>query len=149
MSARCNNFLPPWSHTGLALTCVSKPSNTLQNIFKFVNWQCRQVPAIMTSDFHPLGDQTISLQPSVSMAHFRKHGSELVALVRLKTLDTIGNCQRPVFSLRVSQHMHKTTNLWKFELNRSSKLRDNSERKNTLVTGSCVLLDASFRDLKF
>ena len=33
----------------------------------------------------------------------------------LKTLDTIGNCQRPVFPLGVSQHyMHKITNLWKF-----------------------------------
>ena len=53
----------------------------------------------------------------------------------LKTVDTIGNCQRPVFSLGVSQHMHKITNLWKFELNRSSKLRDNYERrKNILVT---------------
>ena len=29
----------------------------------------------------------------------------------LKILDTIGNCQRPVFSLSVSQHMHKITNL--------------------------------------
>ena len=29
----------------------------------------------------------------------------------LKTLDTNGNCQRPVFSLGVSQHMHKITNL--------------------------------------
>ena len=29
----------------------------------------------------------------------------------LKTTDTIGNCQRPVFSLGVSQHMHKITNL--------------------------------------
>ena len=38
--------------------------------------------------------------------------------------------------------MHKITNLWKFELNRSSKLRDNNERKNTLVTQSCVLSDA-------
>ena len=47
----------------------------------------------------------------------------------LKTLDTIGNCQRPVFSLGVSQHMHKITNLWKFELDWSSKLRDNYERK--------------------
>ena len=47
----------------------------------------------------------------------------------LKTLDTIGNCQRPVFSLGVSQHMHKITNLWKFELNWSLKLRDSSERK--------------------
>ena len=39
--------------------------------------------------------------------------------ILFKTLDTIGNCQRPVFSLGVSQHMHKITNLWKFELNRS------------------------------
>ena len=29
----------------------------------------------------------------------------------LKTLDTFGNCHRPVFSLAVSQHMHKITNL--------------------------------------
>ena len=33
----------------------------------------------------------------------------------LKTTDTIGNCQRPAFPLGVSQHMHKITNLWKFE----------------------------------
>ena len=64
----------------------------------------------------------------------------------LKTLDTIGNCQRPVFSLGVSQHMHEIT---KFELNWSSKFRDNNERKNTLVTRSCVHLDGWFRDLKF
>ena len=67
----------------------------------------------------------------------------------LKAVDTIGNCQRPVWSLGVSQSMHKITNLWKFEPNPSSKLRDDNERKNTLVTGSCVLLDAWFRDLKF
>ena len=29
----------------------------------------------------------------------------------IKTLDTFGNCQRPVFSLGVSQHEHKITNL--------------------------------------
>ena len=33
--------------------------------------------------------------------------------VLFKTLDTIGNCQRPVFPLAVSQHTHKITNLWK------------------------------------
>ena len=54
--------------------------------------------------------------------------------LNLKTLDTVGNCQRPVFSHGVSQHMHKITNLWKFELNWSLKLLDNYERKNTLVT---------------
>ena len=56
-------------------------------------------------------------------------------------VDTNGNCQRLVFTVCVSQHMHKT-NLWKFELNRSSKLRDNYKRKNTLVTRSCVLSNA-------
>ena len=66
----------------------------------------------------------------------------------LKTLDTIGNCQRPVFSLSESQHMHKITNLRKFELNWSSKLRDNNERKCVLATRSCVLSDAWFQDLK-
>ena len=47
----------------------------------------------------------------------------------LKTLDTIGSCQRLAFTVCVSQHMHKITNLWKFELNWSSNLRDNNERK--------------------
>ena len=47
----------------------------------------------------------------------------------LKAVDTIGNCQRLAFTVGVSQHMHKITNLWKFELNRSSKLRDNNERR--------------------
>ena len=50
-------------------------------------------------------------------------------LIFLKAVDTIGNCQRLGFTVGVSQHMHKTTNLWKFELNRSSKLRDNNERR--------------------
>ena len=40
----------------------------------------------------------------------------------LKTLDTIGYCQRPILSFGVSQPMHKITNLCKFELNWSSKL---------------------------
>ena len=31
--------------------------------------------------------------------------------IGLKVLDTFGNCQRPVFSLAVSLHMHKVTNL--------------------------------------
>ena len=47
----------------------------------------------------------------------------------LKSVDTIGNCQSPVFSPGVYLPMHKITNLWKFELDRSSELRDNYERK--------------------
>ena len=56
-------------------------------------------------------------------------------------MGTIGNCQRPVFSVGVSHHKHKITSLWKFGLNRSSKLRENDERNNTLVRRFCVLLD--------
>ena len=41
----------------------------------------------------------------------------------------IGNCQRLAFTVGVFQHMHKITNPWKYELNQSSKLRDNNERK--------------------
>ena len=48
----------------------------------------------------------------------------------LKALDAIGNCQRTVFSLGVSQRMLKITNLrWKVWLNWSSKLQENNERK--------------------
>ena len=32
--------------------------------------------------------------------------------VPLKTLDTIGNCQRLVLTVGAYQHMHKITNLW-------------------------------------
>ena len=63
--------------------------------------------------------------------------------INVYSLDTIGNCLRPLFSLGVSQHMHNITNLWRFELNRLSKQRDNN-LKNTLATRSCVLSDAWF-----
>ena len=54
-------------------------------------------------------------------------------------LDTIGNGQRPVFSLSVSQHMHKIKSLCKFGLNWSLKLQENDERKNTLAVQRSVL----------
>ena len=53
----------------------------------------------------------------------------LSPLCSLKAMHTFGNCQRPVFSLGVSQHMHQISNLCKFELNWSSKLRESEERK--------------------
>ena len=59
----------------------------------------------------------------------------------LKTLVTICNCQRLVFTVGVSEHMHKITNLWKFELNRSSKLQDNNgkkKKKNPSHTKLCA-----------
>ena len=47
----------------------------------------------------------------------------------LKAVDTICSCQRLAFTVCVSQHSHKITNLWKFELDWSLELRDNYERK--------------------
>ena len=72
-----------------------------------------------------------------------------VKLLALKTVDTIGNCQDQSPHLVYLNNIHEITNLWKFELTLSSKLRDNNERKNTLVTRSYLHLDAWFRDLKF
>ena len=63
----------------------------------------------------------------------------------LKGRCTMGNCQRLVFSLGVSQHRHKITNLWKLDLHWSSKLRENDERKNTLVGRICVLPERNKR----
>ena len=61
-------------------------------------------------------------------------------------MNTIGNCQRSVFSLVVAQHMHKITNLCKFEHNWSRSCEIIMKEKNTLVTRGCVLLhvDACF-----
>ena len=55
----------------------------------------------------------------------------------LKPVDTIGNCQRPVFSLAVSQHMHKITNLCSIG-RRCCKiiLLFTKKEKNTLETQS-------------
>ena len=55
----------------------------------------------------------------------------ILTWIRLKGRYMFGSCQRPVFSLGVSHHGHEITSLWKFGLNRSSKLRRNYERKNT------------------
>ena len=71
-----------------------------------------------------------------------------------KDMDTIGNRQTLVCTVGVSQHMHKILNMWKFELDRLSKLRDINERKKyscrTMVTRSYVLSDALFRvEIKF
>ena len=45
--------------------------------------------------------------------------------------------------------MHNVANLWKFELNRSSKLPENYGKKTTNVTRNYVLSDARLWNLKF
>ena len=67
----------------------------------------------------------------------------------VKTLNMFGNCQTPVFSLNVSQHVHKITNLRKFELNRSSKLLDNNERGTPLSHGVVCFGMLDFETSKF
>ena len=50
------------------------------------------------SNFHP----SLPSPPTRCLLELITHN----IILYLKTLDTIGNCQRPVFSLVVSQHMH-------------------------------------------
>ena len=57
--------------------------------------------------------------------------------VLIKTLDTIGNCQRPVFSLGGSQHMHKITTV-KVWAQLVAKLRDNESRKKIPLSNQVV-----------
>ena len=68
------------------------------------------------------------------------HSYELTR-THLKTLDTIGNCQRPAFSpgVHVSEHMHKRTNLRKFLLNLASKCEKHSCHTN-LCAFRCLIL---------
>ena len=106
------------------------PSNPNCLVFKiYFCWACRQWQAcfVHKSIHHKLTYFLLLLAPA------------------LKGRYTFGNCQRPVFSLGVSHHNHKITNLWKFGLNWSSKLRENDERKNTLVGRICVLSDKNKR----
>ena len=74
--------------------------------------------------------------------YFDKNVSYIKTLC-LKTLDTIGNCQRPVFSLGVSLNIfikYQTVENLSSIGRRSCEIIN--ERKNTLVTRSCVLSDA-------
>ena len=59
--------------------------------------------------FHPmLLGIGLKLQVSPSV---KSQVTNLVCSTYLKTLDTFGNCQRTVFALGVSQHMHTKTYL--------------------------------------
>ena len=62
---------------------------------------------------------------------------------------TKGSCQRPVFSLGVSQNMHKITNLWKRGLIWSLKLQDSNERKTPFMHNNvCAILETQSPQLK-
>ena len=65
----------------------------------------------------------------------------------LKALDTFGNCQRPVFSLGVSQHMHKISNLWKVGLNWSTKSQEKKEKHPCFLMPEKDFSLKSFSDL--
>ena len=56
----------------------------------------------------------------------------------LKAVDTIGNCQRIAFTVGVSKHMHKITNLWKFELKYWFKFR--STTMFTISEPTCSII---------
>ena len=56
-------------------------------------------------------------------------------------VDTFGNCQRPVFSLGVCQHMHTILKLWKFFLTKTSQfgcVDGIVNQKINLVAAKCL-----------
>ena len=84
----------------------------------------------MTSEKNEVSD--VGGKPQIGQTHALKimttHSTEIDTLQRLKTLDTLGNCQRPVFSLGVSQHMHKITNLIRKQTKMIRKISGNNLR---------------------
>ena len=54
----------------------------------------------------------------------------------LKTVYAIGNFQRPDLLPTVYEHIHKVTNLWKFELDWSSETRSKKKKKMMLDFGA-------------
>ena len=110
-------------------------------VLAYLMWTKHSINMVACRSMHIAMPATITMISPVSKQTYKQQ--------YLKTVDTIGNCQWPVFSLGVSKRVHKITNLWKFELNWWSKSWDNNERKNTLVTQICVQLDGWFRYLKF
>ena len=78
------------------------------------------------------------LSPSLSLSIMRTQ----VNGNALKARDTVGNCQRPVFSLGVSKQMQTITNLYNFGFNWASKLRENTIKTPWSVHKMCVLSDA-------
>ena len=79
-------------------------TNTVVLVHK-VKWKPRNLEAKLCGSLYS------TLKHLSNHMHFITNGYK--RLKTLKTLDDIGNCQRPVFSLGVSQHMHKITNLGK------------------------------------
>ena len=102
-----------------------------KNIFLFLETHRFEEKKTEDKEWGQLGSILLQVSSFVSSYQFSKMFFISKEIRSLKTLDTIGNCQRPVFSLSLSQHMHKITNLWKFEPDWSSKLLDNYERKKT------------------
>ena len=73
---------------------------------------------LITQCYTILGMYLVYTDNNKGIILYVKEGSdyyklELYSMSELKTLDTF-TCQRPVFSLGVSQHMHTMTNLWNF-----------------------------------
>ena len=91
----------------------------------------------------------LSLQLMIDRSTLNNGSSLHVCFSRmqLKALDTFDNCQTPVFSLGVSQHMHKTTNLWTFLIKVIEVARDKWKKKRPFCTILCAfrcLKNASF-----
>ena len=72
-------------------------------------------------------------------------------MLQLKAVDTIGNCQRPVFTLGVSQHMHKhTCENFSLICRRSCEIimKEKTPLSHKLCTFRCLILRPQILNLR-
>ena len=92
------------------------PAGTLQTIFLW-KYLDELLAVFLTKALYSTETFTCELYCIVFVLMIWPVHEHYVYKNQLKGRYTFGNCQRPVFSLGVSQHKHKITNLWKFGLN--------------------------------
>ena len=126
-----------WTHTYIS---HHQTDSSVPLLMKFKLAACRgrasSYPSQNTFASIVLADWSTSRRLVVSL---RSEAGSRERGYNLKALHTFSNCQRPVFSCGVSQHMHRTVHLWQFDSIGCRFWRDNNGRKKyNCHTKSCA-----------
>ena len=112
---------PSWTHSPFVSIFLMPSENHLWLIFctQWSEWS-EEAPRCLTQLELSITQLGLPISDRVWIERKLSRSNILSICKIMDTLLVIVKDQ----SLAVSQHMHKITNLWKYELNRSSKLRD-------------------------
>ena len=103
MVTMCSSFSLPKCFCGIPRTDVQQKSQQVRYVHGWhISFPCRK-----PHTGHPGFCFSLKTYESFSPDSWLTKSSHS----HLKTVDTIGNCQRPVFLLGISQHIHEITNL--------------------------------------